>query len=72
MSTPLLPCPFCGGSAKVVPMPSFQGARMVFMHASCQRCGASGPTASGLDPERATGFWNDRVTPGQSNPKTLA
>ena len=60
------PCPFCGGTAKAVAMTPLPDARMPFMHVECQQCGASGPTAAGVDPARAIQFWNRRNTSGQT------
>lgn len=69
MSDPA-PCPFCAGSAKAVAMPPTPGASMAFMHVECQACGASGPTAAGVDPRRAVEYWNNRRAPAPPDPAT--
>ncbi len=42
-------------------MPKREHDTMVFLHAECQSCGATGPVSTGLDADKARKKWNSQV-----------
>jgi len=55
----LLPCPFCGGEAKVQTMPDYRFPNALLYDVTCTKCCAS-PTARNT-PEQAATLWNQRT-----------
>jgi len=55
--TDLLPCPFCGGEAKLTELPLSQGWPLWFVQ--CQGCRLESPEQ--IEDDAAIRWWNTRV-----------
>lgn len=55
----LLPCPFCGGSALIIPCPPERDGQETLHRPQCDKCGAD---CGGCDtPSEAIALWNRRT-----------
>ena len=63
----LMPCPLCGGSAKII------GAHVCLfmsnMEAVCEVCGLSTKSGQFMDERRLIAFWNSRPTQQNTQPQ---
>lgn len=64
MTDQLLPCPFCGGEAKILEgAPGLYSADNTLYHAKCQSCGSCGASIYDHGRGGAIAAWNRRSVP---------
>lgn len=63
----LLPCPFCGGKAKLLDHRKYKDMDEILVE--CQECGATTEPSTGpySDPDTAAARWNRRAPGGAMN-----